>query len=44
MWVEAAMNLSNKELRVMERLARAQVQKSAQSKEGSEKLHDKYAI
>jgi len=44
MWVEAAMKLSNKELRVMERLARAQVQKSAQSREGSEDSYDKHAM
>ena len=44
MWVEAAMNLSNKELRVMGRLARAQVHKSVQSGEGSENFRDKHVM
>jgi DSF synthase len=44
MWVETAMNLSKKELRVMERLAKAQLQKSVQNRNIAEKLHDKHAI
>ena len=44
MWVETAMNLSAKELRVMERLARAQVQKTTKSKQIASSLHDKRAM
>jgi len=44
MWVETAMNLSKRELRVMERLARAQVQKVFQSTEEAEHLNDKHAM
>jgi hypothetical protein len=38
------MNLSSKELRVMERLAKAQVHKSVQSREGSENFLDKHVM
>lgn len=44
MWVETAMNLSKKELRVMERLAKAQVQKSLRSIDENEAFHDKHAM
>ena len=44
LWVETAMNLSNKQLRVMERLARSQVQKRSQNKNLNKKLHDKHAM
>ena len=44
MWVETAMNLSRKELRVMERLAKAQVHKSAQTKNSTENFQDKHVM
>jgi hypothetical protein len=44
MWVETAMNLTGKELRIMERLARAQVQKKTKKKISTEKLRSNYAM
>jgi DSF synthase len=43
-WVETAMNLTPKELRVMERLAKAQAQRSARNKITTEKLQDKHVM
>ena len=44
MWVETAMNLTSRELRIMERLARAQVQKKTKKKISTKKLHSNHAI
>ena len=44
MWVETAMNLTRKELRIMERLAKAQVQRSSQNESLAVNLRDKHAI
>lgn len=44
LWVETAMNLSAKELRVMERLARAQSQRATKIKKSTQNLHDKHAM
>jgi hypothetical protein len=44
MWVETAMNLTRKELRIMERLAKAQVQRSSQNESLADNLRDKHAI
>lgn len=44
LWVETAMSLSAKELRVMERLARAQVQRATKSKVAPKEQQDKHAI
>jgi len=44
MWVETAMNLSKKELRVMERLAKAQLQQSTQNKRIAKDVQDKHAM
>jgi DSF synthase len=44
MWVETAINLSAKEIRVMERLARAQVQRTTKSRQAADMSRGKHAM